>query len=132
MFVDELCKAVVVHGTGEGRRRVGEDRHSSLDGFVEGMEASDGALSGTMNSASYIYEADFYDHEEPHEARARVELAESVFFLLCDSLYNVMRQSEVKTTSHNIVSLNDMHEVCGLQNTSTTPGGHTHVFRSVA
>lgn len=53
-------------------------------------------LCEAMNSACCIYSTDFREVAELHEAGVGEKLAKSVYFLLCDSSYNVKCQSELE------------------------------------
>lgn len=78
---------------------------SSMDLSKDAKRAME-VLSKAKNSASYIYNADYFGLEDLHEASAGKELLDSVYSPMCDLLYNLNCQSELENTSHNVLGLN--------------------------
>lgn len=85
-------------------------------------------LREAINSVCYIYDADFCDLEELHQAGAEEELAKWVYFVLCARTYNVKRQSELENIIHDASELNDMDDFCDLAKHLINYGDHGHRF----
>lgn len=55
----------------------------------------------------YIYSTDFCLFIDLHEADSGEELLKSMVFLLCHSPHNVIRQTELESTSHDVFGPED-------------------------
>lgn len=69
-------------------------------------------LYEAINLVFHIYGDGFRDLEELHKAGATKEIAESVHFLLCDTLCNVRNQSEMEDKTHDLLKPNHMDDFC--------------------
>lgn len=87
-------------------------------------------LSEAINSAFYIYEANFRDLEELNGAGAEGEPAMSVDFLLYDPSDKVRSHSKFRNKGHDAFELNDTGDFCNLTKRLIKPGGHGHALRS--
>lgn len=65
-------------------------------------------FSEAISSNCDIYEANFRNFEELHNAGVRHELAVGVIGLLCEARYNFRCQFKLEITSHDLFGTNDM------------------------
>lgn len=101
---------------------------AAMQDLLEATERALEVLGELMNSALYMHDADFRDFEELYEVGAGEEVAESLYFLLCDPSYDVRRQSELEDRSHDLFEPSDMEDFCDLAKTLTELGIYGHVF----
>lgn len=83
------------------------DIAASMDLSEDAKQAME-VLDEPMNSVYYMYDADFCDIAELHEAGGEEELVDSVYFLPCDPAYNLSRQNEWENTTHDVFGPNFM------------------------
>lgn len=88
-------------------------------------------LGEPRNSVSCIYDDDFRDYAEPHEADGGKRVTDSLHLLLCNPPYNMTHQSKLESTDHDIFEPNDVDDFCDLAKLIIRPGVHGHVFCSV-